>query len=64
MHDKKISDKTIATSDTDIKLNSTSFLLFSCVSLFPESILLTVIVLFPCESSKCSQIYHQDQLYY
>lgn len=62
MHDKKISDKTIATSDTDIKLNSTSFLLFSYLSLFPELILLTVIVLFLCKSSKCSQIY--DPLYY
>ena len=49
IHDRIISEKVIVTSETHIKVNSTSFRLFSCLSSLPESVvfLLAVIVSLP-----------------
>ena len=59
IHDRIISEKVIATSDTHIKVNSTSFCLFSCLSFLPESVvfLLALIVSLPffCKISSLKQ---------
>ena len=49
IHRRIISKNVIAKSDTHIKVNSTSFRLFSCLSFLPESVafLLAVIVSLP-----------------
>ena len=42
IHDRIISGKVIATSDTHIKVNSTSFRLFSCLSFLLESVVFSL----------------------
>ena len=59
IHRRIISKNVIAKSDTHIKVNSTSFRLFSCLSFLPESVafLLAAIVSLPffCKLSSLKQ---------
>ena len=59
IHRRIISKNVIAKSDRHIKVNSTSFRLFSCLSFLPESVafLLAVIVSLPffCQISSLKQ---------
>ena len=62
IHDRIISEKIIATSDTHIKVSSTGFRLSSCLPFFPESVvfLLAVIVSLPF-FSKISSLKYESK---